>query len=185
MLLPVGARHDAAVRRIALTANRDHALENGSVTVAFLRWCRSGDYLTASAPAFAICASWWEATPDTPIAPIILPSAIMGRPPSARHAPKVKVLKPTPPPASASSSALVGRRNSTEVHALSSAIRPEESCALSNRCSITRLPPESTTAIATAQLFFTASASAADAALFAASNEMGAPYGVVGGATCD
>src|SRR6266853_2983578 len=41
-----------------------------------------------------ICASWWEATPDTPIAPIILPSAIMGRPPSARHAPKVKRSQP-------------------------------------------------------------------------------------------
>jgi len=88
------------------------------------------------------------------------------------------------PPATASSSALVGRRNSTEVRALASAIRPEESCALSSRCSITRLPPESTTAIATHQLFFMASASAAAVALFATSNEMGKPYGVLGGATC-
>jgi hypothetical protein len=74
-----------------------------------------------------------------------------------------------PPPATASCNALVGRRNSTAVRAFSSAMRTADNCALSSRCSITRLPPESTMAMATAQLFLVASLSAATIARLAIS----------------
>src|SRR5262249_33595783 len=100
-------------------------------------------HATAAAPAIATCASCCDAAPDTPIPPTILPSAVIGTPPSATDAPNVNTRRPTPPPATASSSAFVGRRNSTAVRALASAIRTDESWALSSRCSITTFPPQS------------------------------------------
>jgi hypothetical protein len=57
--------------------------------------------------------------------------------------------------------ALVGRRNSTAVRALPSAMRIEASCVPSRRCNITGLPPLSMIEIATYQLFSMAFASAA------------------------
>jgi len=44
-------------------------------------------YLTASAPAFATWPSWEESPPETPIAPMILPSTVIGTPPSAKMTP--------------------------------------------------------------------------------------------------
>jgi len=116
-----------------------------------------------------------DATPETPMAPTILPPATIGTPPSATHAPNVNTRRPTPPPATASSSALVGRRNSTAVRALASASRTEDNCALSRRCNISRLPPESTIAIDTPHLFVVASASAAAMTFFAAAIDSGSP----------
>jgi len=87
----------------------------------------------------------------------------------------VSTRSPAPPPATASSSALVGRRNSTAARALPWAIRIEDSWALSKRCRTMRLPPESTMAMVTPQAFFLASASAATIAFCAAADEMGGP----------
>ena len=50
-----------------------------------------------------------------------------------------------------------------------------ESCALSSRCSISKLPPESTIAIDTPHLLVAASASAAAMIFFAAAIEIGSP----------
>jgi hypothetical protein len=47
-----------------------------------------------------------------------------------------------------------------------------------------KLAPESTIAIATFHPFLMATASAAAIAFFAAAISIGAPYGVLGGATC-
>jgi hypothetical protein len=114
-------------------------------------------------------------TPDTPIAPMTLLSETIGTPPSATLAPNVSTRSPTPPPATASSNTLVARRNSAAVRAFCSAMRTDESCALSSRCCITRLAPESTMAMATPQLFRVAQASAAAIAFLAASIEIGGP----------
>ena len=78
---------------------------------------RAAGYLSASAPACATWASWCEARPTRRCAPTTLPPATIGTPPSATLAPKVSTRRPTPPPATASSSALVGRRNSAAVRA--------------------------------------------------------------------
>ena len=45
-------------------------------------------YLIASAPAWATWPSWCDCTTDTPIAPMTLPPATMGTPPSAALVPK-------------------------------------------------------------------------------------------------
>ena len=41
------------------------------------------DCTTAAAPALATCASCEESAPETPIAPMIVPSRMTGRPPSS------------------------------------------------------------------------------------------------------
>src|SRR5262245_136141 len=80
-------------------------------------------HLMASAPACAILPSSFEGTPDTPMPPTTLPSTTIGTPPSIRlTSGTVKYRSPAPPAAMTSSSALVGRRNSTAVRALPSAI---------------------------------------------------------------
>ncbi len=110
------------------------------------------------------------------MAPTIRPPATMGTPPSSGVAPsKARRRRPAPPAAITSSSALVGRRYSSAVRALPSAIRIEAICVPSSRCIITRWPPLSTMAIATPQPLRLASSSAAAMARPAASNPIGAP----------
>src|SRR5215210_7940257 len=71
-----------------------------------------GHHLRASSPDWTICACCAEVTPDTPMAPMTLPSTIMRLPPA-----KGVMLgsaanrSPAPPAAMASSSALLGRLN--------------------------------------------------------------------------
>src|SRR5262245_50571761 len=125
-------------------------------------------HLIASAPACAIWASSFASTPDTPMPPTILPSTTIGMPPSISIAPRtVRYFNPTPPPAIASSSALVARRNSTAVRALPSARPFAARCEPSRRCSITAWPPLSTIEMTTFQLFCLAFASAAAIAFLA------------------
>ena len=69
----------------------------------------------------------------------------------------------TRPPATISSSALVGRLNRAAVRALCVAISAEAGCVPSSRCKSTRWPPSSTMAMTTFQPFPIASASAAAA----------------------
>src|SRR3984893_6079841 len=67
-------------------------------------------YFAASAPAVATSPSWLEAAPETPIAPIILPSTMRGMPPSSGDALRsASVRRPIPPCATKSSNTFVGR----------------------------------------------------------------------------
>src|SRR5215831_4291744 len=133
-------------------------------------------YFSALAPALAICPSCWGSMPETPMAPIILPSTKIGTPPSYGVAPRSPSTRnPIPPPAIASSNPLDGRLNNTAVRALSSATAIDPSWVLSSRCTATTYPPVSTTVITTGQLFFWASASAAAMIFLACSSEIGAP----------
>src|SRR5262245_38219943 len=131
---------------------------------------------TASAPACAIWASSVACTPDTPMPPTILPSTTIGMPPSISVDPRTVKYFNTPPPLAMSSSiALVGRRNSTAVRALPSAILIAARCEPSRRCSITAWQPLSTIEITTLQLFCVALASAAAITFFACSSVIGGP----------
>jgi hypothetical protein len=55
-------------------------------------------YFSASIPALAICASCADVTPDTPIAPMILPSTTIGMPPSSGLAPLSRRIRRFSPP---------------------------------------------------------------------------------------
>src|SRR5262245_35769690 len=85
--------------------------------------------------------------------------------------------RPAPPAANISCRALVGRRNSSAVRALPMAMSTDAVCTLSSLTKFDSEPVVSTMAIATFQLFFLASASAAAIAFLAPSAEIGAPYG--------
>src|SRR5215813_14448176 len=75
--------------------------------------------ISAFAPACAHTASLLLASPETPIAPMILPSTKMGIPPSTGTAPsRPRMRRPAPPAASASWKALVGRLNRAADRAL-------------------------------------------------------------------
>ena len=76
-------------------------------------------YLAAAAPAMATSASWLDITPETPMAPIILPSTTIGTPPSSGKTPGTASSRRLPPPcAIRSCSAFVGRLRLIAVFAL-------------------------------------------------------------------
>jgi hypothetical protein len=89
--------------------------------VLFIRWqalVNSDDvrkflaYLIIAAPAVAQTPSWSLVSPETPTAPMILPSARMGTPPSTGTAPsRPSTRTPAPPDAKLSWKAFVGRLN--------------------------------------------------------------------------
>src|SRR4051812_28128026 len=86
-------------------------------------------YFNASIPARAIWASCDDSTPDTPTAPTILPSAMIGKPPSSGTMSfSARKRSPGPPPEMASSSTLDGRLNISAVFALPWEISIEDSC---------------------------------------------------------
>jgi cytochrome P450 len=152
-------RYDSPVQRTARITNADVEL-GGS----------------ASIPAFATCPSCGAVPPETPMAPMILPSAMIGMPPSIGLAPvRRRRRRLAPPWATASSNALVGRRNATADQALSRATSMLPSGAPSMRCSMTTLPPASRIVMTMPQLFFLDSASAPAIAFFACSSVMGGP----------
>src|SRR5205823_2239540 len=67
-------------------------------------------HLSVAAAATAHCPSCSLRSPETPTAPTSLPSISRGTPPSTGTAPSSRrTRRPTPPPASASWNALVGR----------------------------------------------------------------------------
>ena len=69
-----------------------------------------------SRPALATISSWEARTPDTPMPPMILPSATMGKPPCSGVTPgTARMRKALPFAAKLSSSALEGRRKLTAV----------------------------------------------------------------------
>src|SRR5262249_54987700 len=71
---------------------------------------------SASAPAWATCASCCEVPPDTPMAPMIAPPTMTGTPPSKTVAlPSFSNLRFTPPCAIRSWNTFVGRLNATAV----------------------------------------------------------------------
>src|SRR4029450_6489640 len=116
--------------------------------------------------------------PDSPIAPTILPSIRSGRPPSTGTAPcRARILRPSPPAASTSCSALVGRLKRAAERALSTAMFTLAACVPSSFSKYTRSPAVSTIAAAIVQLFLRASASAAAAAFLAVSALIDRPYG--------
>src|SRR4029450_5529557 len=116
--------------------------------------------------------------PDSPIAPTILPSIRSGRPPSTGTAPcRARILRPSPPAASTSCSALVGRLKRAAERALSTAIFTLAACVPSSFSKYTRSPAVSTIAAAIVQLFLRASASAVAAAFLAFSALIDMPYG--------
>ncbi len=134
------------------------------------------DFASASAPALATCASCADSAPETPIAPTILPSTTTGMPPSSGViALSASSRMPAPPAAMASSSALLGRLNSSAVRALPSDTEVAESCALSTLWNITKLPPLSRMVMATCQEFLAASSSAAAMARLAWLSVIGGP----------
>lgn len=60
-------------------------------------------YFGAAAPAWAVRPSWSLLPPEAPIAPISLPSAMIGMPPSTGIAPvRRRMRRPSPPPATVS-----------------------------------------------------------------------------------
>src|ERR1039457_3680707 len=89
-------------------------------------------YLKLSAPALAHWLSCALVMPETPIAPTILPSLTSGIPPSAATTPgNVRMRRFSPPVASASRNAFVGRLNVAAVRAFSAATCALASCVLS------------------------------------------------------
>src|SRR5882757_2212895 len=116
--------------------------------------------LTTAAPTVQIASSCDPVPPEQPMAPMILPPSISGMPPrDAMASSRLKMyLKSNF--CTASSNALVGRRNLAAVRALCSAMGIEASCAPSIRRKATRLAPESTTATLIGQPFLVASATA-------------------------
>ena len=114
--------------------------------------------------------------PGTPMAPMILPSTMTGMPPSSGvMSLSASSRMPAPPAAMASSSALLGRLNSSAVRALPSDTVVADSCALSTRWNMTMLPPLSRMVMATCQEFLAASSSAAAMARLAWSSVIGGP----------
>src|SRR5206468_11208029 len=68
-------------------------------------------FVNASAPALATCASCSDVAPDTPTAPMILPSTMSGIPPSSGLAPlSLSSRRLGPPWPTRSWNTLVGRR---------------------------------------------------------------------------
>src|ERR1700685_1320287 len=136
--------------------------------------------LSASAPALATWESCDDKEPDTPMAPMILPSTMTGKPPSIGvMAFSANSRMPAPPAAMASSSALLGRLNSSAVRALPSVTVVADSWALSALWNMIMLPPLSRMVMATCQEFLAASSSAAAMARLAWSRVIGGPYGNV------
>src|SRR5579871_6034112 len=75
-------------------------------------------YLIVSAPALQACPSWGAVPPLQPMAPITLPFASRGSPPSTAMAPRVRIGRAGGEPETASAKTLVGRRNSAAALAL-------------------------------------------------------------------
>src|SRR5580698_8812323 len=121
-------------------------------------------YPSALAPAWAICSSSCDCTPETPMAPTHSFWCITGMPPWIRM--------PAGKPAKAgrslirSSKNLLGRLVMAEVLALPIDTSAEIAGAPSMRWNPNRKPPSSTTEIATAHLFLAASASQAAIIVF-------------------
>jgi len=149
----------------------------GPVEDLRLKWCsvRPRHFVRASMPAWAVWASCWEVTPDTPIDPMILPSWTIGMPPSRTLKPVDRKRRFTPPWAMPSCRTLVGRRSATAERAFSLAMSMLPHWVLSSRCIITICPPESRTTMATGQPFFFASASAPATTFLACSRLIGGP----------
>jgi len=86
--------HEIAARWVGALLEERPSLPPSNVTTSHA----SSDYLAASAPAFATCPSCCAVAPETPIAPTIFPSTIMGSPPSNGAAPRsASVRSPIPP----------------------------------------------------------------------------------------
>lgn len=105
-------------------------------------------YLRAATPAAATCPSWALVPPETPMAPTILPPMAIGTPPSTGTAPcSARMRSPSPPAASASWNAFVGRLNRAAERALLMATSTLPTCASSIRSRYTRSPEISTMAM--------------------------------------
>src|SRR5262245_37911968 len=91
-------------------------------------------YLIPAAPAAAVAPSCWLVPPDAPIAPTIRPPITSGTPPSTATAPASdRIRQPSPPAASASWNALVGRLNRAAERAFACAMSTLPTCVLSIR----------------------------------------------------
>src|SRR5262249_39052217 len=121
-----------ALRRGRVLAPRFLRTPVGRGLVPRRRWvgrgtspCPTGEranYFRASAPAWAIWASCWDVTPETPMAPMILPPTTIGIPPSSMLAPcRFSSRRLAPPCAMRSWNTFVGRRKATAEYALSRA----------------------------------------------------------------
>src|SRR6267378_1239885 len=76
-------------------------------------------YFSTASPAAAHWASCSPVAPEAPMAPTILPSMTIGKPPSSGTAPSSPSMRrPAPPPATASWNTLVGRLNRAAERAL-------------------------------------------------------------------
>src|ERR1700733_5827554 len=169
-LLPDGR---AEVSALAPIFPRDE----GERHVAALMPMKAKRYLaSASAPTLATWESCDDSAPETPMAPTILPSTTIGKPPSSGVMSfTARRRSPAPPAAMASSSALLGRLKVSAVRALPSDAPMAASWALSPLWNITRLPPLSRMVMATCKEFFVASSSAAAIARLASSSVIAGP----------
>src|SRR5262249_18740201 len=113
-------------------------------------------HLSAMRPARAICSSWLDCTPETPIAPTHSPSWITGTAPWISE-PAGELPKAGRSLTRASQN-LVGCLVSAEALAFSGATVAEIAGAPSMRSRLSSTPASSTTAIVTFQWFFSASA---------------------------